>query len=198
MSTGRTAILVLIAGTAWAQEAAVAPPSPAPIPAPIPLTAVKRVCVDRFVGDADFGAQARDLAIASLYAAKSFSITEKCEKAAILLKGAVSRTRGYRSRSEGDGTRFGEGARVSDTFGRIAASVTGASDERLASSESQEYASVALRLVDEDGEVLWAYSVDSSGGKTKAAVSDAVDQAIKQLLRDIERAKRPMTEGAKK
>src|SRR5689334_22485629 len=126
MSMGRTAVLVLIAGTVWSQEAPVAPP-PAPPAAPIPLTAVKRVCVDRFVGDADFGAQARELAIASLYAAKSFSITEKCEKAAILLKGAVSRTRGYRTRSEGDGTRFGEGARVSDTLGHLAASVTGAS-----------------------------------------------------------------------
>src|SRR5947207_11826607 len=118
MCTGRAAVLFIIAGTLWSQEAPVAPP-PTPPAAPIPLTAVKRVCVDRFVGDADFGAQARELAIASLYAAKSFSITEKCEKAAILLKGAVSRTRGYRTRSEGDSTRFGEGARVSETFGRI-------------------------------------------------------------------------------
>jgi hypothetical protein len=49
---------------------------------------------------------------------------------------------------------------------------------------------VVLRLVDADGEVIWAYSVDSTGGKTRGAVSDAVDQGVRQLMRDVGRDKK--------
>jgi len=42
--------------------------------------------------------------------------------------------------------------------------------------------------VDPEGEVLWAYTQDSAGGKAKGAVSDAVERAIKQLARELSRA----------
>jgi hypothetical protein len=187
MAKGLPAFVMMYAAIAVAQDN----------PSPRPLASLKRVCVERFAGDAEIGAQAREIAIASLFTAKAFAITEKCEKSDASLKGAVTRARAYRSRSEGDSTRFGENASVSNSLGRAAASATGMADERLSNSESFETASVALRLVDDDGEVVWAYTADSSGGKTKAAVADAVEQIVKQLLRDIERSKKPDSSAKK-
>jgi hypothetical protein len=185
MSTARPLVGILTLSTlALAQV-----PSDRVAPA-LPLSAIKWVCVERFVGDPDISTQARELAIASLFTSKLFAVTEKCEKAEATMKGSASRSRGQKSRSEGDSMRFGETASVSDSFGRVASGVVGATDERLSSSETHESASVVLRLVNADGEVIWAHSVDSTGGKTRGAVSDAVDQGVRQLVREVERAKK--------
>ncbi len=66
----------------------------------------------------------------------------------------------------------------------------GAGHESLSSAETKEHAVVTLRLVNKEGEVLWAVSNESSGGKTKGAIGDAADRAARRLLRDIERAEK--------
>lgn len=50
-------------------------------------------------------------------------------------------------------------------------------------------ASVVLRLVDRDGVVIWATTQESSGGKAEAAVPDALDRAVRQLFRDVDKVK---------
>jgi hypothetical protein len=42
--------------------------------------------------------------------------------------------------------------------------------------------------VDQEGTVVWAYSQDSPGGKVKGAIADAIERAVKQLLREVEKA----------
>jgi hypothetical protein len=131
------------------------------------------------------------MAFAALFAAKRFVLLEKCEKADATLKGAVLDAMEQRSRSESEGMGFGAvaGAGRAGSAGASAGfgGVSGSAAESLASSETRRQASVTLRLVNAEGRVLWAYTQDSAGGKTKGAVADAVERAIRQFLRETAR-----------
>lgn len=148
--------------------------------APSPLTAIKTLCVDRFAGPDEIAVQARELAIAGLFTSKLFRIIENCSNADAILKGSVLERSGSRSRSESEGAF---GARAGLPGGVVGGS------ERLSSSETRTEASVTLRINSRDGEILWAHSQDSSGGKAKSAVPDAVERAVRQLAREVERSK---------
>ena len=53
------------------------------------LASVKRICVENLVGDQALVAPAKEIAIAALFASKRYTVTEKCDKADAVLKGAV-------------------------------------------------------------------------------------------------------------
>ena len=156
-----------------------------------PLASVKRICVEPF-GTAAHAAEARELALSSLFAAKKFAVTEICENADAVLKGTASERSNQRMRSEGGSATMRRGAGAArDGLGAIAAAGVGDS-ERIFSSDMQRRATVTLRLVSPSGDVLWAHTAESAGGKAKSAISDAVDRAIRQLVKDIEKeAKAP-------
>ncbi len=144
-----------------------------PSPAPPDLAAVRKVCVDRIVGEERIAAAARELAIAGLFESKLFALTEKCDKADAVLKGAVLERIQNKFRGEGETIIFGAGGVA----------------ESLSSSEAGYAAAVVLRLVDAEGTIIWAFSQDSPGGKVKGALSDAIDRAVKRLIRDAESAR---------
>jgi hypothetical protein len=156
------------------------------------LTAIKRICVDKIAGEEAIVAAARELAIAGLFSAKRFTVTEKCDKADAILKGAVLERGEMRVRGEGEATDFGAaagGASATRSSGRAAfGAIAGGSGESLYSAETRASASVVLRLVDPEGTVVSAYSQDSPGGKVKGAIADAIERAVKQLLREVEKA----------
>jgi hypothetical protein len=156
------------------------------------LTTIKRVCVDKFAGEESLVATVQEIAIASIFSLKRFTVTEKCDKADAVLKGAVIERVENKIRAEGEATNFGVSrgaANVNRHSGTAAfGAALGGSGESLMSAETGSHASVTLRLTSADGDVLWAYTQDSPGGKTRGAVSDAVDRAIRQLQREIERA----------
>jgi hypothetical protein len=187
--------LALLAGAAWAQEK---PKPPAPEPAAnARLLEVKRVCVQLF-GDDALGIQAREMVIAKLYESRRFSLTENCEKADFVLKGAVTERNDRAFREESEGIGFGASASASESRGAgvtrsgtaASASARGDARETLASTEVKQHAAVTMRLVDKDGEIIWAFSQESSGGKTKGAIGDAADRAVRKLLRDLDRAEK--------
>ncbi len=190
-------LTMLAAGAAWSQEKpkdTAAPPEPAADPR---LLQVKRVCVQNF-GDDALGAQAREMVIARLFESKRFSLTENCAKADFVLKGAVTERNDRAFREESEGVGFGVSAAASDSSGAginrtgtsASASARGDARETLASSETKQHAAVTMRLVDKDGEILWAASLESTGGKTKGAIGDAAERAVRKFLRDIERAEK--------
>jgi len=158
---------------------------------PSRLLSVKRICVDKLVAEGATADAARELAIASLFASKRFAVTEKCEAADAVLKGAVVEKSGFKSQSEGEATSFGAAGGRADRYSAAIGAVGFGSAEKLGSAETRWSASVSIRLVDKDGDVLWAHSFDSPGGKAKGALADAVERAVKQLLRDVERLSRP-------
>src|SRR4051812_16528341 len=110
MSTGRVVILALASYViAQAQTSA-----------PGPLASVKRICAERFSGDESRAAQARDLAISSVFALNRFVITENCEKADAILRGSVTEDKGQKSRSEGEAASYHRGV-VAASAGVLAA-----------------------------------------------------------------------------
>ena len=163
------AALLLVSGVVLAQEKskATAPPEVAPDPR---LAKVKRVCVQDF-GEGALGVQAREMVIARLFESKRFSLTENCDKSEFVLKGSVSEKGEFTQRSEQE-------------------AAAGIGGERLYSADQKKQATVTLRLVDKDGEILWAASLESSGGKTKGAIGDAAERAVRKFLRDLERAEK--------
>ena len=198
------ALLLFGCGSLRAQQKVDAPPAGSPAasaaaePAANPrLLEVKRICVERF-GNDPLGVQAQEMVIAKLFESKRFSLTENCEKADYILKGSITERSDRASRSESEGIGFlgSSSARVSTGSGRdretTAASSTarGNDYEALSSSEVKVQAAVTLRVVDREGEILWAASLESTGGKTKGAINDAAERAVRRLLRDIERAEK--------
>jgi hypothetical protein len=163
------------------------------------LLTVRRLCIGQFAGEESDAAVAKEIAIASLYASKKFVITEKCDGADAVLKGALIEKSGFKAQSEGEGTSF------AGASGSARGSVVGAlaefgalglgGSEKLSSAETRRHASVSLRLVDKDGEVLWAHSFDSPGGKSKGALADAVDRTIRSLIREVEKLQKPAPVG---
>lgn len=151
------------------------------------LSKVQRICVDKLGGAEPLAGAVREMAFAALFAAKRFTVVEKCEKAEATLKGAVIDSAERRERAESEGISFGGIAGGASASGGVIAGATGGTGESLASSETRRHATVALRLVDADGTVIWAVTQDSGGGKNKAAPSDAIDRAIRQLIRDASR-----------
>lgn len=196
-AAGMALALLVMAGAAWSQEKPKENAPPAEPAANPRLAQVKRVCVQNFGEDA-LGVQAREMVIAKLFESKRFSLTENCEKADFVLKGSITERSDRVSRSESEGIGFGRSAAASETSGTGAtrsgtaasASVRGDSRESLASSEVKQQAAVTMRLVDKDGEILWAASLESTGGKTKGAIGDAAERAVRKFLRDLERAEK--------
>jgi hypothetical protein len=133
----------------------------------------------------------REIAIAALFGMKRFAVTENCAKADATMKGAVIERAGRRARREGEAADFGVaagGASVSRSGGSGGfGAMLGGSGEVLASAETTTHASVTLRLVNRDGDVIWAHTQDSAGGKTKGAIADAVERAMRQLGRELGR-----------
>ena len=80
---------------------------------------------------------------------------------------------------------------VGNTSGRAAASVGVGLDESEKIVERKHEAMAAVRLVDADGDVIWSTTQESLGAKFKGASADVADKVVKQLLADIEKARRP-------
>ena len=57
-------------------------------------------------------------------------------------------------------------------------------------SERKHEAMAAVRLVDANGDVIWSTTQESLGAKFKGSSADVADKVVKQLLADIERARR--------
>ena len=160
---------------------------------PHSLLNVKRVFVDRF-GGGETASQIRDMVIASLQESGLFVLTENPERADVTLKGsgedlvftdqhstsdsldihanagAGSSTRGYTSRNSSDGIGVGE-------------------HESSHQVERKHEASVSVRLVNHDGDILWSTTKESQGGKFRGASADVADKILKQLVQDVEKAR---------
>jgi hypothetical protein len=159
------------------------------------------------MGNDVLGIQVQEMVIARLFQTKRFSLTENCEKADYILKGSITERNEHASRSESEGIGFGQAASGSSSsssrVGSVGSSssssgsarVSGNAYENLSSSEIKQEAAITLRIVDRDGEIIWATSQESSEGKSKGAIGLATEQAVRRLLRDIERAEKQLKAG---
>ena len=157
---------------------------------------MKRIYVDRLTGG-ETAAQMRDMLISSLENAKVFAITENPDRADATLKGAAEdliftekfsssdSLNAHGAVSTGSETRTGVGR-----TGGKSAGLTVGENESTHIEERKHEATAAVRLVDKNGDVIWSTMKESTGGKFRGASADVADRITKQLVADLEKAKR--------
>jgi hypothetical protein len=160
---------------------------------PDPLLSVRRIYVADLNGTS--AAQIRDMVINALQSSKLFVITEREDKADAILRGSAEDlifTDTFQS-SEGIQARGAIGSTgTRSTTGRIpGVSVSVGEQESTRIAERKHEATAAVRLVSKDGEVIWATTQESTGAKFRGASADVADKIVRQLLADIEKARRP-------
>lgn len=166
------------------------------------LLRIRRVYVDRLTGG-EVAAHIREMILSSLHAARLFVVTENPERADAILRGSAEDlvfTETFAA-SEGLDARgsFGAGTtRTTDSQGkRTYASVGVGEHDSVRLAERRHEASAAVRLVDKDGDVIWATTQESLGGKFRGASADVADKITKQLLADYQRARRLAASGSR-
>jgi hypothetical protein len=180
----------------WLAAAGDPPPAPAAVEETglRQLLTVRRVYVDRLTGG-ETAAQMREILISSLEDSKLFIITENQERADTFLRGGAedlvfteahtssdsinahgnisSRSGGYTRDSRGSTVGFGAGDSESDH-----------------STERRHEAIAAVRLVNKEGDVIWATTQESLGAKFRGASADVAEKITARLREDFEKARK--------
>jgi hypothetical protein len=155
------------------------------------LLAIRRVYVDRLTGG-ETAAQMREILFSSLQAAKLFMVTEKEERADAILRGGAEDLVFTESHSSSDGinahANVGAGRPSSASKGSYAGMSVG-ENESEHSSERRHEAIAAVRLVNKDGDVIWATTQESTGAKFRGASADVAEKITSKLKEDFDRAR---------
>jgi curli biogenesis system outer membrane secretion channel CsgG len=159
------------------------------------LLNVKRIYVESF-GDDEIAKSLQAMVINALDESKRFIVTENKEKADAILRGRSVEKSSQEVHATGEGTAVataaaGHSASVSpfggSAHGGFAGKAMGIDDSKL-STETINDARLAVRLVSQDGDVIWSTTQESRGAKFKGASADVAHKVVKQLLRDLEKA----------
>jgi len=156
------------------------------------LVTVKRVFIDRLTGG-ETAAQMRDILISSLQGTKLFVLTENQERADAILRGAAEDLvfNEVHSSSDGINARMNAGGgRSSSRSSSPFAGMGIGENESDHSSERRHEAIAAVRLVNKDGDIIWATTQESLGGKFRGASADVADKITSKLKEDYERARK--------
>jgi hypothetical protein len=155
-------------------------------PAVTALKDVKRIFVDSF-GEDPVAQQIQAMVVAELMKSDKFVVTENRAKADAFLKGTGLEKTSTESHSYETGTAAGgfAGSRVGDvgSIGGSAAAIHDANSSTVTVNDAR----ASVRLVNQEGDVLWATAQESKGAKYKGASADVADKIVKQLMRDIEK-----------
>ena len=208
---GETSLIVLLAASHLFAQASGTPPAAQPTPCSAPtgvssILAVKRIYVDSF-GDDPTNKQIQAMIVTQLTSTKRFVVTENKDKADAILRGAGLEKTSQETHAFSTGTAAGSASgahsgSVSGHFVNGTGSVSGsesggfsaasaAISDSYASTETINDARIAVRLVNQDGDVIWATSQESKGAKYKGASADVAEKVIKQLFRDLEKLEKP-------
>ena len=188
-----TRLPVLLATLGMSAVAAEAPPSAVAIEESSlkQLLQIRRVYVDRLTGG-ETAAQMRDILLSSLETSNLFVLTENPERADATLKGAAEDLVFTEVHSSSDGinarTNFGTGRTTNTSRGMNAGFGVG-ENESDHSSERRHEAVAAVRLVNKEGDVIWATTQESLGAKFRGASTDVADKITTRLKADFARAR---------
>jgi len=156
------------------------------------LLTIRRVYVDRLTGG-ETAAQMRDILISTLEGAKLFVLTENQERADVILRGASEDLVFNEVHTSSDSVNAhmnaGTGRNSSRTTGAYGGMGVGESESEHSTDRRHE-AVAAVRLVNKDGDVIWATTQESLGAKFKGASSDVAEKITGKLKEDFERAKK--------
>jgi hypothetical protein len=161
------------------------------------LLTVRRVYVDRLTGG-DTAAQMRDILMSSLQGTRLFVLTENQERADAILRGAAEDLvfSEAHSSSEGVNVRLSGGTgRSSSKSSAPYAGLGIGENESEHSNERRHEAIAAVRLVNKDGDVIWATTQESFGGKFRGASADVAEKITSKLKEDFEKARKMSAKG---
>ena len=172
------------------------------------ILTIKRLYVDRLTGG-ETAAQMRDLLISSLEGAKLFILTEKEERADVVMHGAAEdliftdafsssdgvNMHGSAGSNSGSGTssRFNGASSGYDTRSGRTMSLGVGENDSLSTKERRHEALATVRLVNKDGDVIWSTTQESTGAKFRGASADVAEKIARQLATDCERLRKGKT-----
>ena len=190
-------IPVLIAGLGLSALAADNPPSSVAIEENSlkQLLQIRRVYVDHLTGG-ETAAQMRDILLSSLESTKLFVLTENPERADATLKGAAEDLvfTDVHSSSESINARTNAGAGRSGSAARGAYAGIGIGESESEHSTDRRHEAVAaVRLVNKEGDVIWATTQESLGAKFRGASTDVAEKITTKLKEDFARARKLVT-----
>lgn len=166
------------------------------------LTTIRRLYIDKF-GGGETAAQMRDMVIASLQRARLFVITENPERADAVMRGSgedLVFTDTFQS-GESIGGRVGLTAAAGRTrYQRESAGLTGGvtASESTRIAERKHEATASIRIVNQDGDVIWSTTQESQGAKFRGASADVAEKVTRQLVEDLERVRAARLTAAKR
>jgi hypothetical protein len=156
------------------------------------LLQIRRVFVDRLTGG-ETAAQMRDILLSSLETSNLFVVTENPERADATLKGAAEDLVFTDVHNSSDSINahasLGTG-RSTKTTSALNAGVGIGESESEHSTERRHEAVAAVRLVNKDGDVIWATTQESLGAKFRGASRDVAEKIATKLKDDFARARK--------
>jgi hypothetical protein len=157
------------------------------------LLQVRKIFVDRLSGG-DTATQMRDMILSSLVGTNRFAITENQEGADAILRGSAEDLvfTDVHNTSDNINVRanVGRGRTASRDSRGDYAGVGGGESETSHIAERRHEAMAAVRLVNKDGDLIWATTQESLGSKFRGSSADVADKIIRRLLDDLEKAQR--------
>ena len=159
------------------------------------LLQIRRVYVDHLTGG-ETAAQMRDILLSSLESSKLFVLTENPERADATLKGAAEDLvfTEVRSSSESLSARSNIGVGRGNSSSRGAYGGFGVGESESEHSTDRRHEAVAaVRLVNKEGDVIWATTQESLGAKFRGASTDVADKITNKLREDFARARKLLT-----
>ncbi len=154
------------------------------------ILTMRRVFVEPF-GGGTTAEQIRDMLISALHGTHLVQLTEKEERADVVLKGSGEDLVFTEDHSSSDNLNIHTNTSESGsgTKGYASKGISAGENESSHVSERKHESSAAIRLVNRDGDVIWSATKESQGGKFRGASADVADKLVKQLVQDIERAR---------
>jgi len=179
--------LLLVAAIALAQQQ--------PLSQPPALLTVKRIHIEELSGG-ETADQIRDMLIASFQRTGKFVLTETAERADAILRGSAEDLIYTETHDTQDSINARGSVNLSPTGSssssssrsRFYVSSQVGENDRNRSVERKHEAMAAVRLVNQEGDVIWSTVQESRGGKLRGASADVAQKVTKQLLKDCQAA----------
>jgi hypothetical protein len=149
------------------------------------LRAVKRLCVEEFDGGEN-ARQLRALLIAEIHRLGKFVLTENPDRAEAFVRG-FGEDLIYTEQHSRDENATTRGAAAISTGGytrnraAVSQSTGGSSAVRDRSETRRHEASLTVRIVNVEGDVLWSATAESRGGKFRSASAEVAEKVAKAL-----------------
>jgi hypothetical protein len=167
------------------------------------LAHIRRIYVEP-LGRTQAAEQMRDMIITALENSRLFMITDDEEKADAKLRGSaddkVYTEEHITSDSVGIHANLGSGGSSNNSMGGGVSSHStigsGINDSESSHIQERKHeASASIRLVNEEGDVIWSTTQESPGGKFRSAMADVADKIARQLSEDMRKARQPVDPG---